>query len=333
MDNGSGSETMNIQVLIDSILRQTTVLIAQLSTTGGVRAPLAHIANQVFVDLANELNAQGVSRKVSADMFGMALRAYIRKLNRLSESTTERGQSLWQAVLDFVSERPVTSRAEVLQRFYRDDPATVRGILHDLTETGLVFSTGSGDARAYRAVNDEEARYARGRDEAGASDLLSVLIYREGPFDREALLERSKLAPERLELALSQLIDEGQVQLDSHGQYRGARFLIPLHAGKGWEAAFLDHYHALVRTLLSRLQAGEQADSGHSGGATYTFEIWPEHPDAEHVLGTLARIRRELTALRERVDAYNARVGVPRAHDRVVCYAGQHVSPQTSEVD
>jgi hypothetical protein len=34
-----------------------------------VRAPLAHVANQVFLDLANELEAQGVSRKVSADMF------------------------------------------------------------------------------------------------------------------------------------------------------------------------------------------------------------------------------------------------------------------------
>src|SRR6187431_200948 len=93
---------MNVQVLIDSIVRQVTVLIAQLATSGGVRAPLAHVANQVFLDLANELETQGVSRKVSADMFGMALRAYIRKVRRLSEAESEPGITLWRAVLEFV---------------------------------------------------------------------------------------------------------------------------------------------------------------------------------------------------------------------------------------
>src|SRR5690606_39482709 len=93
---------MHARLLIDAIVRQTTVLIAQLATSGGVRAPLAHIANQVFMDLAAELDAQGVSRKVSADMFGMALRTYLRKIQRLNESSTDRGRSLWEAVLQFV---------------------------------------------------------------------------------------------------------------------------------------------------------------------------------------------------------------------------------------
>src|SRR5689334_16034848 len=85
---------MNVPLLIDSVVRQTTVLIAQLATAGGVRAPLASVANQVFLDLADELNAQGVSRKVSADMFGLALRTYLRKIQRLRESSTEGGRSL-----------------------------------------------------------------------------------------------------------------------------------------------------------------------------------------------------------------------------------------------
>ena len=59
---------MDIQFLIDSVVRQTTVLIAQLATAGGARAPLSHIAGQVFLELANELESQGVGRKVSADM-------------------------------------------------------------------------------------------------------------------------------------------------------------------------------------------------------------------------------------------------------------------------
>ena len=57
---------------MDDIVRQITVLIAQLATAAGTRAPLARIADQVFVDLANELEAQGVRRKVAADMFTLA---------------------------------------------------------------------------------------------------------------------------------------------------------------------------------------------------------------------------------------------------------------------
>src|SRR3954468_23094665 len=112
---------MNTQFLIDSIVRQVTVLIAQLATSGGVRAPVAHIANQVFVDLARELEAQGISRKVSADMFGVALRTYQRKTQRLRESVTVRGQSLWGAVLEFLQGEDVVSRARVLERFRHDD--------------------------------------------------------------------------------------------------------------------------------------------------------------------------------------------------------------------
>src|SRR5688572_18551114 len=100
---------MNVQLLIDAIARQTTVLIAQLATSGGVRAPLAHVADEVFSNLSKELEAQGISRKVGADMFGMALRAYQKKIQRLRESSTIRGQSLWSAVLAYVDSAAVVT--------------------------------------------------------------------------------------------------------------------------------------------------------------------------------------------------------------------------------
>src|SRR5215510_3161330 len=108
---------MNLSVLIDSIVRQVTVLIAQLATSGGVRAPVAHIANQVFVQLARELESQGVSRKVSADMFGMALRAYQRKLRRLTEATTDPGSTLWRAALEHIRSAPLVTREQLVGRF------------------------------------------------------------------------------------------------------------------------------------------------------------------------------------------------------------------------
>ena len=94
---------MTIELLIHSLVRQMTVLIAQLATTGGTRAPLVQVANQVFLDLVRELERHGLSRKVSADMFGLGLRTYQRKIQRLTESATAPGQTLWVAVLDYVS--------------------------------------------------------------------------------------------------------------------------------------------------------------------------------------------------------------------------------------
>lgn len=67
---------VNVKVLIDAIVRQNMVLVAQLSTAAGLRAPLAHVANDVFLDLVAELESQGVRQRVIADMFGLALRSY-----------------------------------------------------------------------------------------------------------------------------------------------------------------------------------------------------------------------------------------------------------------
>ena len=91
---------VNTQLLVHGIVQQTTVLIAQVATAGGIRAPLARVANQVFLDLTGELTAQGLGKHVIADMFGMALRTYHRKVRAVSESQTERGRSVWEAVLE-----------------------------------------------------------------------------------------------------------------------------------------------------------------------------------------------------------------------------------------
>jgi hypothetical protein len=134
---------MNVRLLIDTIVREATVLIAQLATSGGLRAPLAHVAGQVFVELAAELEREGVTKKVSADMFGLALRTYQRRTQRLDPSRTDRGRSLWEAVFDHIAQHELMTREQVLDRFRRDDPRSVRGVLRDLTESGPLFRVGS----------------------------------------------------------------------------------------------------------------------------------------------------------------------------------------------
>ena len=46
---------MESRPLIDAVTRQTTVLIAQMATSFGLRAPLANIADQVFLGLSREI--------------------------------------------------------------------------------------------------------------------------------------------------------------------------------------------------------------------------------------------------------------------------------------
>src|SRR5215471_11694987 len=164
---------MTVELLIQAIVRQTTILIAQLATAGGTRAPLASVAHQVFLDLVRELERQGVSRKVSADMFGLGLRTYQRKIQRFSESSTDKGRSLWVAVLDFIQAEGSPTRAAIFVRFAGDDDAQVRAVLHDLCESGLITALGSGTTLSYRLTPDEElARLRQQRKNEGLDELI-----------------------------------------------------------------------------------------------------------------------------------------------------------------
>jgi hypothetical protein len=320
---------MNVKILIDSIMRQTTVLIAQLATSGGVRAPLAHVANQVFLDLSRELDAQGVSRKVSADMFGMALRSYLRRIQGLSESSTDRGRTLWEAVLDFVSQGEVRSRGQVLARFSRDEQDLVRGVLHDLTENGLVFSTGVGQEQAYRATTKaEHVQMSRLADASGLDELLWAFIYREGPVSREALAELAAGNAVALDVVLDRLVALHKITAEGEGEarvFRAEKLEVLLDAEVGWEAAVFDHYRALVQTICQRLSRGSAQASARMGGSTFTLDVWPGHPHADEAYGVLARFRTEHTELYERIERYNAEHGRPAEYDQVVIYGGQHV--------
>jgi hypothetical protein len=322
---------VNVQLLIDSIVRQVTVLIAQLATSGGVRAPVAHIADQVFVELSDELAAQGVSRKVSADMFGMALRAYIRKLQRLRESETQPGATLWQAVLTSLDRaRPVT-RTEVLEAFARDDEAQVRAVLHDLCESGLVFATGGGGETSYRAASEAELSHMRQHASGeGLDELLWALIYREGPLERDALGKRVRLDEPKLDAVLRRLCSSGRVSESGHGataRYGAQDFSVLLEARTGWEGAVFDHFQAMVQTITQRLREPSNTARAQDivGGSTYSYDIWPGHPLQDEVHGALRAFRDNFGALLQRVQAHNQTHGRPAHYEQVVLYGGQCV--------
>lgn len=330
---------MNVNVLIDSIVRQTTVLIAQLATTAGVRAPLAHVANQVFLDLVKELKEQGLGNKVIADMFGMALRTYHSRVRRLSESSTYGGRSLWEAMLEYIQDKQTVLRADVLQRFRGDDPATVRSVLKDLVDTGMVFQSGRGDRTTYRAATAEEVTLSQTADEAeGIAHMVWVAVNRFAPASEQEILQAVPLEPEQLRRALDSLLADGRIAetlRDGAAVYACDCCVIPLGSSLGWEAAVFDHYQGMVTALCTKLRRGSlQSSKGEAiGGSTYGYDVWPGHPHYDEVLGFLSEVRAHAVQLRQKVEAYNDVNPPNESSSRVITYVGQTVLGQEEEVE
>jgi hypothetical protein len=327
-------------LLIDSIVRQTTVLIATLATATGNRPSLAHVANQVLLNLADELKARGIGNKVIADMFGMALRTYHDRVARLAESKSESGRSLWDAVLAHVERHATVLRADVLQRFSRDDQAMVRGVLRDLVSSGLVFRTGQGDGTRYRAAtSDERGRFGQAHPGASAS-LIVVAVHQHGPISRDAIQRLVPLADEALDAALSQLVAEGRLlreELAGERRYRAERVFVSYGDPAGWEAAVFDHYQALVTAICAKVRAGRaSAETGEAiGGSTYHLDVWDGHPLQREALGVLANMRRQAVALRSAIEQHNAAHPRPadKSEQRVLAYVGQTVTLSDDEED
>lgn len=316
---------MTLELLIHAIVRQTTILIAQLATSGGVRAPLAHVANQVFLDLVRELERQGVSRKVSADMFGLGLRTYQRKIQRFAESTTDRGRSLWVAIFDYVQSTGTVRRSDVLLHFAGDDEVQVRSVLHDLCESGLVTVSGTGPGITYQVTPDEElARLRQAQTNEGLDELIWALIYREGPVTF-AELAAKQVDEAELTGALARLLESGRIEGGGEGPYRARTLVVPLGAAVGWEAAVFDHFKALVTTVICRL-GGDRTSAGiedRVGGSTYTLDVWQGHPHEQEAHETLRALRSRLSELRGKIEAHNAEHPVPENYTQVILYLGQ----------
>jgi len=330
---------VNPQILIDAIVRQTTVLVARLSTVEGVRSPLGHIANEVFVGLVGELESQGVSKKVIADMFGMALRSYRQKVQRLGESVTARGVTLWTAVQRFLAERGSATRAELVAQFQHDEEASIRGILNDLVESGLIVRSGRGEETRYRIATAEELRDLGAFDESRPQDahaaLVWVQVYREGPISFDRLAQLVPLSHAALETAVEALVADGRIRRDLRdgGEHLTAEhILIPIGETAGWEAAVIDHHRAVLTAIAAKLSTRTRTSTAADevGGTTLTFDLWPGHPHEREVRALLRSTRAQLLPLWEEVEAHN-RHHVEEETYQVHYYCGQYVVEEEEE--
>lgn len=325
---------MNVQVLIDAIVRQTMILIAQLSTVDGTRSPLSHVADEVFMSLVRELESQGLGKKVIADMFGLALRSYRQKVQRLSESVTTRGMTLWGAVHSFLAERPSATRNEILLHFKYDEESSVRSILNDLVESGLVHRSGRGRDTRYRVATEEEL------EELGASASINSLetnaalvwvhVYRSSPVRKDQLAEQLSLPADALNAALDSLTADGRVRLERRPDgvyYATDHCLIPVGEAAGWEAAIVDHHRAVLSAIASKINSGKRRSAANDevGGTTLSFDLWPGHPREKEVRQLLASVRKQVIPLWEEVTEYNAQHAPSAPTYAVNFYCGQYV--------
>ena len=324
---------MNPQILIDAIVRQTMVLIAQVSTVDGTRSPLSHLADEVFMSLVRELENQGVGKKVIADMFGLALRSYRQKVQRLSESVTARGITLWSAIHGFLAERESATRAELVARFEHDEERTVRGILNDLVESGLVYRNGHGKDTSYRVASAEELEElgaaANGNPLETNAALVWVHVYRASPLRKDELARLLPLPASALEAAIERLVADGRIRVETRpdGVYCAAdRFFIPVGEAAGWEAAIVDHHRAVLNALAAKIVGGKHVSSQQDevGGMTLSFDLWPGHPREREVRQLLATVRQQILPLWDELAAYN-RAHRPTEIYRVTFYCGQYL--------
>jgi hypothetical protein len=330
---------MNAQVLIDAIVRQTMVLIAQLSTADGVRSPLSHLVDEVFMGLVRELETQGLGKKVIADMFGLALRSYQQKVQRLSESATRRGVTLWNAVHAFLAERESATRAEILRHFSHDEEAKVRGILNDLMESGLISRSGRGQDARYRVATADELEQLGASRATDAEDTHAALVwlhvYRGGPIQKAALADLLPLPPAVIDAALERLLRDERVrtELRSDGTYYTTEScLIPVGEAAGWEAAVIDHHRAVLSALAAKVVSGKHvaAAADEVGGTTWSFDLWPGHPRERDVRRLLASVREQVVPLWEDVAAHPHEKGREDTY-RVTFYCGQYLVREQEE--
>jgi hypothetical protein len=324
---------MNVHLLIDAVVRQTTVLLAQLATAGGARASLSHTANQVFVELTSELRRQGLNNKLIADLFGLSLRTYHNKVRRLSESRTDRGRPLWNAVADFIQSQSAVSRADVLRRFCRDEDTLVRSVLLDLVEAGVVFTKGRGDSVYYRAASNEELAWSEQSPEEDTLDtLLWVLVARHSPITQLELQDLAQRSPREAADSLARLLADDRVErsesADGTVRYSSAECIIAQDQGLGWEASVFDHYQAVVAAICAKLASGKSRSVRGElvGGSTYSFEVWSGHPLHDEATSLLQKLRDTAAQFRARVDELAPRVERPSSGVvRFVTYVGQNV--------
>jgi hypothetical protein len=319
---------MYLKLLIDGIARQTTVLLAQLSTNSGARAPLSRLADQVFLTLTQEIEAQGISKAVVADMFGLALRSYQKKTRRIEQSATETTRTLWEAVYDYIREED-RERQKIIERFRWDGEREVGAVLSDLVASGLIYATGNAQRTVYGVTSAKTRQHVQATsDNEALANVIWLELFHDDAKTVADLERQLGVEAARITAALEELAATGRVQTKD-GKLIANNVVIRVGAD-GKEAAMLDHFQAVSKVIAKRASA--TAVDPNEGGATFLFSIHRGHPFEREVLALFQQHRAAVAALWEKVSEHNKSIDLQKPQaDQVTFYLGQFTQPAEHE--
>ena len=147
---------MNSESTIDALLQQTMVLVARLATQDGARLSLAHVTETAFAELNRELQRQGVTTRVIADMLGMAPRTYHRHVEAARQAGPGQRRTVSQEVLELMRLRQPVSGHQIKQHFSHESHDLICSVLRDLVHSRLARRSGWGETALYRVSAQAE---------------------------------------------------------------------------------------------------------------------------------------------------------------------------------
>ena len=181
----------------------------------------------------------------------------------------------------------------------------------------------------YRVATREELSSVRRNAAGSAEAYVWSFLYREGAADAARLAAACGMSASELSPVLDALVASGRVTKQDTPDgplYRSSELVLGLDDPAGWEASVLDHFTALVKTIVAKLGRDQKASlADEIGGSTYHFVLWRGHPLEDEMLGELRRFQERMSALRKRVDELAAGGQMAGKRLRVDAYHGQCV--------
>ena len=247
-------------------------------------------------------------------------------MQRLTESASERGRTLWEAILSFIGEAE-TTRERIEQRFKHDGPREVGAVVNDLVRSGLVYATGIGEQAVYGLTRAEVREQVQRRASLDSiANVAWLKVFRGEARSVDELIASLPVPEDDVRAAVLELFTNGR--LTQRGStLESTNVVLPLGAAQGWEAAMLDHFRAVAVALATKIRRGpvQSHDADRIGGSTFTFTVHGCHPHAAEVYELLRTTRLRVQELWDRVAAHNEANPPDDSAERVTFYVGQTI--------